>query len=71
MTGEVSGPIETQLSGGKRDITVLADRLEAVRPEQWAREGLRSDGAEFTTVTLARYLLHDVLHHLHDVGLLR
>ena len=50
---------------------VLTDRLAAVRPEQWAREGRRSDGAEFTTETLARYLLHDVLHHLHDVGLLR
>lgn len=32
------------------------------------RRGLRSDGREFTVETLGRYHLHDVVHHLHDVG---
>ena len=34
----------------------------------WERRALRSDGAQFTALTLARYLLHDLAHHLHDVG---
>jgi hypothetical protein len=32
------------------------------------RRGLRSDGAAFTVETLGQYHLHDVVHHLHDVG---
>jgi hypothetical protein len=30
--------------------------------------GTRSDGARFNVETLGRYLLHDVVHHLVDVG---
>lgn len=33
-----------------------------------ARRGLRSNGDEFTVESLGRYHLHDVVHHLHDVG---
>jgi hypothetical protein len=32
-----------------------------------ARTGRRSDGAAFTVESFARYLLHDPVHHLHDV----
>jgi hypothetical protein len=32
-----------------------------------ARTGRRSDGAAFTIDSFARYLLHDPVHHLHDV----
>ena len=39
----------------------------SVPEEQWERRGLRSNGAEFTVVTLTGYFLHDVVHHLHDV----
>ena len=46
----------------------LADRFAAVRPEQWARTGRRSDGAVFTVESFARYFVHDVVHHLHDVS---
>ncbi len=35
---------------------------------QWDRPGRRSNGSEFTIDTLARYHLHDVEHHLHDVS---
>jgi hypothetical protein len=45
----------------------LARRFEGVRDEQWQRTGRRSDGANFTVGTLARYLLHDPVHHLYDV----
>ena len=36
--------------------------------EQWGRTGRRSNGSFFTLETLGRYYLHDVEHHLHDVG---
>ena len=31
------------------------------------RRGLRDNGSEFTVDSIARYHLHDVLHHSHDV----
>ncbi len=45
----------------------IASRFESVAADQWERTGRRSDGATFTVTTFARYLLHDVVHHLHDV----
>lgn len=45
----------------------LAARFAAVEGDQWQRPGRRSDGARFTVATFARYLLHDPVHHLHDV----
>ena len=45
----------------------LARRFEGVRGAQWQRPGRRSDGANFTVDTFARYLLHDPVHHLYDV----
>ena len=35
--------------------------------EQWPRTGRRSDGARFSIAGFSRYLLHDPVHHLHDV----
>ena len=43
------------------------DAFAAVPKDAYGRRGLRSNGSEFTVVTLARYFLHDVEHHLHDV----
>lgn len=45
----------------------LAERFGSIRPEQWSRTGTRSDGAKFTVHTFAQYLIHDPVHHLHDV----
>jgi protein-L-isoaspartate O-methyltransferase len=45
----------------------MSDLYESVPPLAWHRPGRRSDGREFTVDTLARYQLHDVVHHLHDV----
>ena len=39
-----------------------------VAPDQWQRAGHRSNGSVFTVETLGRYHLHDVVHHLWDVG---
>ena len=46
----------------------VADRYAGVTGDQWSRSGRRSDGARFTVATLGRYHLHDVEHHLYDVG---
>ena len=64
---------------GSQDPTVVAvELIEAagtvagtyatVTDETSGRRGLRSNGDEFTVATLGSYHLHDVVHHLHDVG---
>jgi len=45
----------------------VADAFGSVTEEQWGRRGLRSNGSEFTVLTLAGYFLHDIIHHLHDI----
>jgi hypothetical protein len=54
---------EVVIDGGQ-----LAALFDSVKGEQWQRTGYRSDGAAFTIDTIARYFIHDILHHLHDVG---
>jgi hypothetical protein len=49
-------------------VGALAAAFDEVGGEQWDRTGRRSNGSVFTVSTLATYLLHDVEHHLHDVG---
>ena len=46
----------------------LADRFDSVAGEQWSRTGFRSDGSAFTVESIAKYLMHDPVHHLWDVG---
>jgi hypothetical protein len=46
----------------------LAATFEAVAGTTWQRRGSRSDGAEFTVETFGRYMIHDPIHHLHDVS---
>ncbi len=46
----------------------IADTFDTVPDGGWLRTGRRSNGAVFTVESLGRYCLHDVLHHLHDVG---
>jgi hypothetical protein len=45
----------------------LAAAFERVSGHQWRRTGRRSDGAVFTVDTFARYMIHDPIHHIHDV----
>ncbi|MDO9395743.1 MAG: DinB family protein [Herbiconiux sp.] len=49
------------------EAEALALLLESVPADAWERRGLRSDGSVFTVDTLARYVIHDPVHHLHDV----
>ena len=45
----------------------LAGHFDEVTGDQWLRTGHRSDGSDFTVESLARYFIHDPLHHLWDV----
>lgn len=46
----------------------IAANFDAVTPDQLERTGRRSDGASFTVDSFGRYFLHDIVHHLLDVG---
>jgi hypothetical protein len=47
---------------------VIAGRLDTISGDAWKRPGRRSDGASFTIGTLARYMIHDPIHHIWDVN---
>jgi hypothetical protein len=55
-----------------QELTDAADRLAndfaRVNGTTWQRTGNRGDGAQFTIDTFARYLVHDLIHHIHDVA---
>jgi hypothetical protein len=64
---------------GEQDPAVAADELveaavaacrafEEVDGDAWERTGVRSNGSHFTVLTLGQYMLHDLAHHLVDVG---
>ncbi|GAB2858412.1 DinB family protein [Nocardioides pacificus] len=46
----------------------VAGHYAQVAPEQLERRGQRSDGSAFTVTTFGRYHLHDIVHHVYDVG---
>jgi len=46
----------------------MAAALRDVPDDAWDRPGRRSNGSRFTVGTLVLYFLHDVEHHLVDVG---
>jgi hypothetical protein len=46
----------------------LADAFDRVEGDQWDRPGRRSDGQAFTVSSFATYMVHDPIHHLHDVN---
>ena len=49
------------------DAAVISARPHAVEGRQWDRAGRRSDGSHFTVASIARYLVHDPIHHIWDV----
>jgi hypothetical protein len=49
----------------------LAARFAGISGDAWQRTGRRSDGADFTVDTFARYFLHDPVHHRYDVSAAR
>ncbi|MGB7104717.1 MAG: DinB family protein, partial [Acidimicrobiales bacterium] len=61
---------EPEVVGGEllEAATRHADRFDSVEDSQWTRPGTRSNGSRFTVETIGAYGLHDVEHHLWDVG---
>ena len=57
----VATELDVALSG-------LLRQLNAVPEDAWDRPALRSNGSRFTLETLVRYLVHDPVHHAHDVS---
>ena len=62
-----------------QDPAVVADELAraagdwsavyaACSGPDWERTGIRSNGSQFTVASLGVYGLHDIRHHLWDVG---
>ncbi|MDQ2756173.1 MAG: DinB family protein [Actinomycetota bacterium] len=47
---------------------LAAAAFARVRGDDWERRGVRSNGSEFTIDSLARYFLHDLYHHVADLG---
>ncbi|MGW4090160.1 DinB family protein [Nocardia sp. NPDC004750] len=45
----------------------VARSFASVPPERRGLRGARGDGAEFTVESFARYFVHDLVHHVHDV----
>lgn len=45
----------------------VARTYDGVRPADLDRPGIRSNGSQFTVDTIARYHLHDLVHHVWDV----
>jgi hypothetical protein len=54
-------------AGLREAADVIAERFEGLSSDQWQRTGSRSDGAQFTVESFARYFIHDPVHHLYDV----
>ncbi len=50
------------------NAVALAAAFDSVTAEQWPRPGRRSDGASFTVSSIAKYLVHDLVHHRWDVN---
>jgi SAM-dependent methyltransferase len=48
-------------------VAATYDGLRGASDDTWVRRGLRDNGSEFTVDSIARYHLHDVVHHSHDV----
>lgn len=64
---EEQDPVEV-IAGLEAAGETLAMQLDQVTDPEWQRPGRRSDGASFTVATIARYMVHDPIHHVWDVS---
>jgi DinB superfamily len=46
---------------------VMAASFASLDDAAWQRRGARSDGSFFTVDSFGRYMIHDPVHHIHDV----
>lgn len=61
------GAVAADLVAAAAAVAAQYDALGDAPEATWQRRGLRSNGSEFSVESIARYHLHDVLHHTHDV----
>lgn len=61
---------EPEVIAGEIDdaASMLAGLLDGIAPQAWSRTGTRSDGSVFSIDSFARYMAHDLAHHIHDVS---
>jgi DinB superfamily len=57
--------VTAELTAAAETVARIFDRVHV---HQWSRPGRRSNGSAFTVDSLARYFLHELVHHLHDVS---
>ena len=57
-----------ELTNAGEDLAAILAEVPSEGPNAWLRPGRRSNGSTFTVESITRYMLHDVVHHLHDVG---
>jgi hypothetical protein len=62
------GVVSVELVEAAADIAAV---FAGVTEDAWPRTGRRSNGSFFTVESIGRYYLHDIVHHLHDIGLAR
>jgi hypothetical protein len=53
-----------ELGHAAEELAACLDRIDSTA---WHRPGRRSDGAAFTVDSIARYMIHDPIHHVWDV----
>lgn len=58
--------VETVVDDLDHNAARLREVLAQVRSDQWERVGTRRETEEFTVELQARFVLHEVVHHLHD-----
>ncbi len=63
--GQDPAQVATDLAAA---AAAIANRFDTLHDDEWDRTGNRSDGSRFTVDSLSRYLIHDPVHHLFDVG---
>jgi hypothetical protein len=62
---QVPAAVIDELDGAAEAV---ASQLDSVGGGAWQRTGRRSDGASFQVQTIARYMVHDTVHHVWDVA---
>lgn len=56
--------IAVEIAAAARQV---AARFAGLSGDQWNRPGRRSNGSIFTVESLGRYMVHDLVHHVHDI----
>jgi hypothetical protein len=61
---DAAGTVDAVLEGLAAACAGAADQVERVSGEDWDRTGTLPDGTTVTALDIARYLVHEGVHHL-------